>query len=110
MFNGKSFNEKFLLTRKYYDFTCAINCTCKLACVPACARAVACMSGDSMKLMQKIYLSVSGEQASKHLASSLPLSDFYILSGLLSYFSGIPCAFHFGQIFNGFLKSTFDFY
>ena len=22
--------------RKYYDFTCAINCTCKLTCVCAC--------------------------------------------------------------------------
>ena len=37
MFNGKSFNEKFLLTRKYYDFTCVINCTRKLTCVCACA-------------------------------------------------------------------------
>ena len=36
MFNGKSFNEKFLLTRKYYDFVCAINCTCKLTCMCAC--------------------------------------------------------------------------
>ena len=37
MFNGKSFNEKFLLTRKYYDFERAINCTCKLTCMRACA-------------------------------------------------------------------------
>ena len=37
MFNGKSFNEKFLLTRKYYDFARAINCTRKLTCVCACA-------------------------------------------------------------------------
>ena len=37
MFNGKSFNEKFLLTRKYYDFAHAINCTCKLTCVCVCA-------------------------------------------------------------------------
>ena len=36
MFNGKSFNEKFLLTRKYYDFVRAINCTSKLTCVCAC--------------------------------------------------------------------------
>ena len=37
MFNGKSFNEKCLLTRKYYDFARAINCTRKLTCVCACA-------------------------------------------------------------------------
>ena len=37
MFNGKSFNEKFLVTRKYYDFARAINCTRKLTCVCACA-------------------------------------------------------------------------
>ena len=36
MFNGKSFNEKFLLMRKYYDFTHAINCTRKLTCMCAC--------------------------------------------------------------------------
>ena len=36
MFNGKSFNEKFLFTRKYYDFAHAINCTHKLTCVCAC--------------------------------------------------------------------------
>ena len=36
MFNGKSFNEKFLLTKKYYDFAHAINCTRKLTCVCAC--------------------------------------------------------------------------
>ena len=36
MFNGKSFNEKFLLARKYYDFAHAINCTHKLTCVCAC--------------------------------------------------------------------------
>ena len=40
MFNGKSFNEKFLLTRKYYDFARAINCTHKLTCV--CAYACMC--------------------------------------------------------------------
>ena len=45
MFNGKSINEKFLPTRKYYDFACAINCTCKLICVCACA----CMC-DRMRL------------------------------------------------------------
>ena len=37
MFNGKSFNEKFLLTRKYYNFARVINCTRKLTCVCACA-------------------------------------------------------------------------
>ena len=40
MFNGKSFNEKFLLMRKYYDFARAINCTHKLTCV--CVYACAC--------------------------------------------------------------------
>ena len=40
MFNGKSFNEKYLLTRKHYDFTRAINCTCKLTCV--CAYVYVC--------------------------------------------------------------------
>ena len=43
MFNGKSFNEKFLLTRKQYDFACAINCTRKLTCMCACACACNCM-------------------------------------------------------------------
>ena len=63
------------------------------------------------KLMWKIPLSISGEQASKHLASSFLFADFYILSSLLGcYFSGISCTFHFGQMFNGFLTSTFDFY
>ena len=38
MFNEKSFNEKFLFTRKYYDFARAINCTRKLTCVCACDR------------------------------------------------------------------------
>ena len=33
MFNGKPFNEKFLFTRKYYDFARAISCTRKLTCV-----------------------------------------------------------------------------
>ena len=36
MFNGKFFNEKFLLTRKYYDSAHAINCTRKLTCMGAC--------------------------------------------------------------------------
>ena len=36
MFNAKSFNEKFLLMRKYYDFACVINCTRKLSCMCAC--------------------------------------------------------------------------
>ena len=60
--------------------------------------------------MQRISLSVSCKQAT-HLASSFSFSDFYILSSLSGfYFSGISCTFHFGQMFNGFLTSTFDFY
>ena len=59
----------------------------------------------------KFILSVSGEQASKHLVCSFPFSDFNILSCLLGcYFSGIYCTFNFGQMFNGFLTSTSDFY
>ena len=63
-------------------------------------------------LTQKISLSVLGDkQANKHLVSSFPFSYFYILPSLLGcYFSGISCTFHFGQMFNGFLTSTFDFY
>ena len=50
-------------------------------------------------------------EVNKHLVSSFPFSDFYILSSLLGcYFSGTSCTFHFGQKFNGFLTSTFDFY
>ena len=53
----------------------------------------------------------AGEQASQHLAPSFPFSDFYILSSLLGcYFSGTSCPFHFGQMFNGFLTGTFNFY
>ena len=48
MFNGKSFSEKFLLTRKYYDFVHAINCTCKLTCMCACT--CAC---NRMRLMEQ---------------------------------------------------------
>ena len=63
------------------------------------------------KLTWKIPLSVSGKQASKHVASSFPFSDFQILSSLLiCCFSGISCTFHFGQMVNGFVTSTFDFY
>ena len=63
------------------------------------------------KLMRKIPLSVTGKQASKHLASSFPFSHFYILSSCWGcYFSRIPCTFYFGQMFNGFLTSAFDFY
>ena len=63
------------------------------------------------KLTQKISLLVSGEQASKHLASSFPFSELKILSSLLGcHFSGISCTFHLGQMFNGFLTSTLDFY
>ena len=44
----------------------------------------------------------SGEQASQHMASSFPFSDFYIFSSLLGcYFSGTSCTFHFGQRFRG---------
>ena len=53
MFNGKSFNEKFLLTRKYYDFACVINYVNLLACVPAHARAIARISGNSMSPSRK---------------------------------------------------------
>ena len=57
------------------------------------------------KLTQKIYLSISGEQASKRLVSSCLFSDLKILSNILdSYFSGMSCTFHFGQMFNAFLK------
>ena len=42
MFNAKSFNEKLLLMRKYYDFACVINCTCKLSCMCACMCASDC--------------------------------------------------------------------
>ena len=63
------------------------------------------------KFTWKISLSVAGEQASQYLASSFLFSDFYILSSLLGcYFSWTSCTFHFGQMFNGFLTSTFDFY
>ena len=63
------------------------------------------------KFTQKIFLSVSVEQVSQHLASIFPFSDFYILSSLLGcYFSGNSCTFDFGQMFNGFLTVTFDFY
>ena len=66
------------------------------------------------KLKWKIFLfsiRQADKQVSKHLASSFPFSDFYILSSLLGcYFSGTSCTFHFGQMFNGFLTSTFDFY
>ena len=63
------------------------------------------------KLTWKIPLSVTGKQASKHLASTFPFSHFYILSSCLDcYFSWISCTFHFGQMSNGFLTSTFNFY
>ena len=42
MFNGKSFNEKFVFARKHYDFAHAINCTHKLTCVCACVCACDC--------------------------------------------------------------------
>ena len=63
------------------------------------------------KLMQKISLSVSSKQASKYSTSCFPFSDFQILSSLSGcYFRGISCTFHFGQMCNGFLTSTFDIY
>ena len=50
-------------------------------------------------------------QASKHLVSSFPFSDFQILSSLLCcYFSEISRTFYFEQMFNGFLGSNFGFY
>ena len=52
MFNGKSFNEKFLHTRKYYDFVRAINCTRKLTYV--CAYACAC---DRTRLREQYAIS-----------------------------------------------------
>ena len=40
-----------------------------------------------------------------------PSQIFYIFSSLLGcYFSEISCTFHFGQMFNGDVTSTFDFY
>ena len=63
------------------------------------------------KLTRKISLSISGEQIGQHSASSFPFSGFYIFSSLLGcYFSRTSCACHFGEMFNGFLTSTFDFY
>ena len=65
----------------------------------------------SVQFPWNISLSVSGKQERKNLASSFPFSDFYILSSLLGcYFSETSCTFHFGQMFNGFITSTFDFY
>ena len=61
MFNGKSFNEKFLLTRKYYDFARAINCTRKLTCV--CAYACAC---DRTRLREQYEAYVHKSRYSKH--------------------------------------------
>ena len=53
----------------------------------------------------------AGDQVSKHLATSFPFSGFSILSSFYScYFSGMSCMFCCGQIFTGFLTSTFDFY
>ena len=63
------------------------------------------------KLMQKISLSVSGEQASKCSAWCLPFSEFYILSIFLScYFNEIYFPFCLGQMFHGFWTNNFDFY
>ena len=61
------------------------------------------------KLTRKISLSVWCKQASRQ-ASTWLFSDFHMLSSFLGcYFSGISCTFHFGQKFDGFLASTFDF-
>ena len=63
------------------------------------------------KLTQKASLSVSREQASEHLASGFPFSDFQILFSLLRcYFRGVSCTFHIGQIFNEFITITFESY
>ena len=63
------------------------------------------------KLTRKIPLSVTGKHSSIHLDSSFSFSHFYILSSCLGcYFSGISRTFHFGQMFNGLLSDTFDFY
>ena len=50
MFNGKSFNEKLLFMRKYYDFMCAINCTQTYlrVCLQVPVRLIAHVSGNSM--------------------------------------------------------------
>ena len=63
------------------------------------------------KLTWKIPLSVTGKHPSIHLDSSFSFSHFHILSSCLGcYFSGICRTFHFGQMFNGLLSDTFDFY
>ena len=52
MFNRKSFNEKFLLTRNYYDFMrTTIAHVNLLACVLVRACAIAHVSGNSMGLV-----------------------------------------------------------
>ena len=63
------------------------------------------------KLTQKISLSVSGEQASRRANTY----SILFLSQIFRYFqacyiSGISCTFCLGQMFKGFLTSTFDFY
>ena len=63
------------------------------------------------KLTQKISLSVSGEQASRRANTC----SILFLSQIFRYFqacyiSGISCTFCLGQMFKGFLTSTFDFY
>ena len=66
------------------------------------------------KLMLKISLSVSGEQASKNTALSLQFSCFRILdtspSLLDCYFSEISCTYCFREMFNGFWTSNFFFF
>ena len=66
------------------------------------------------KLMLKISLSVSGEQASKNTALGLQFSFFRILdtspSLLDGYFSEISCTYCFREMFNGFWTSNFYFY
>ena len=60
------------------------------------------------KLTLKISSSVSGKQASQHLFSIFTLIFF---SQIFTYFPvcGTSSAFHFRQMFNGFLTSTFNF-
>ena len=55
------------------------------------------------KLTQKIFLSVSGKQASRQFTRFLILSCF-----LECYFSVISCTYRFRQMFDGFWRRHFD--
>ena len=60
MFNGKSFNKKFLFMRKYYDFTSAIIAHVNLlACVPAQSHAIVHVSGKSMQQQLNVVRKVT---------------------------------------------------